>query len=160
MNRWQRQHQFDLTASLLQNWTKPLTCPLITRLKKNTTWSHTISHWLRTPPTAHNRPLWKLLATSGAIESLGYRVTLSSDNMFSSFDRRMACDRRTDRQMEGHSIHCAQGSNYRQGCRGFPRHWSLLSPALLWPKTSQPGILLSPAEAAPWDCLTTAKAIE
>jgi len=24
-----------------------------------------------------------------------------------------------------------QGSNYRRGCRGFPRHWSLLSQALL-----------------------------
>jgi len=24
-----------------------------------------------------------------------------------------------------------QGSNYRRGCRGFPRHWSFLSQALL-----------------------------
>ena len=42
-----------------------------------------------------------------------------------------------------------------------------ISPALVTvilgtaqPKTSQPGILLSPAEAALSDCLTTAKAIE
>lgn len=35
----------------------------------------------------------------------------------------------------------SQGSNYRRGCQGFPRHWSLFSPALLQPKPSQPRIL-------------------
>jgi len=30
------------------------------------------------------------------------------------------------------------------GCRGFPRHWSLLSQALLQPKPSQPGMLFIP----------------
>ena len=52
-----------------------------------------------------------------------------------------------------------QCSNYGRGCRGFPRHWSLLSPALLEPKPSQPGILFIPGSARL--CLTTmAKATE
>jgi len=40
-----------------------------------------------------------------------------------------------------------QGSNYRRGCRGFPRHWSSVSPALLWLKASQPGMLFIPGTA-------------
>ena len=48
---------------------------------------------------------------------------------------------------------CVQCSNYGPGCRGFPRHWSLLSRALLQPKPSQPGILFIPGSARL--CLTT-----
>ena len=51
------------------------------------------------------------------------------------------------------------GSNYRLGCLGFPRHWSVLSQALLQPKTSQEGILFIPGSARL--CLTTtAKVID
>jgi len=34
-------------------------------------------------------------------------------------------------EREKATIAAEQGSNYRRGCRGFPRHWSLLSQALL-----------------------------
>jgi len=37
-----------------------------------------------------------------------------------------------------------QGSNYRRGCRGFPRRWSDVSPAVLLVKPSQPGMLFVP----------------
>ena len=38
-----------------------------------------------------------------------------------------------------------QCSNYRRGCRGYPRHsWSSVSPALLLVEASQPGMLFVP----------------
>jgi len=45
---------------------------------------------------------WNLIKIfgNGKLESLGYNVVLSGDDMFSRFDRTPACDRQTDSQTD------------------------------------------------------------
>ena len=100
-----------LLASPLADWRRQLGRPRITWL--STVQQDLKQHHFMLPEAvdlAQNRPLWRMMSTYGATQSLvacqkrrrrrGYSTVKKFEDMFIHFDRMYERDRRTDRQTD------------------------------------------------------------